>query len=199
VTAPEDPHSNTYHVDHTPWGVAEGGDVSLRESDDGHNTRRVLRWHSGVREGDRRLSVSLVHQRRAPLTGDWHDDHFDLRTLTAGQEVSIELDAEMTAKLIEHLDALRQINERLRTERGTGYRVHREDEIVVEAEMGPVIDQLRGTADPATLAQSLASGPKRSPSSASISTRSTGPSLSGSASSGGTRGSSATGSTIGSS
>jgi hypothetical protein len=93
---PNLPEGYEYVIDHTPWGVAEGADIelSLRESDDGRHTRRVLRWHSGVKDGDRRLSISLVHQRRSPLTGDWQDQRFNLATLTAGQEVSLDLDAE---------------------------------------------------------------------------------------------------------
>jgi len=148
-----------YLIDHMPWGVAVGADIelSLRESDDGRHTRRVLRWHSGVKDGERRLSISLVHQRRAPLTGDWNDVHFDLRLLPAGQEVSLDLDAEQTRKLIEHLDVLRQINERLKEERGTSYGIHRGDEVAVPRELGAIIDQLKGIGDAGTVAGHLAS------------------------------------------
>lgn len=156
---PQLPDGYEYVVDHTPWGVAQGADIelSLRESDDGRHTRRVLRWHSGVKDGDRRLSVSLVHQRRAPLTGDWHDLHFDLRPMKAGEEVSLDLDAEQTAKLIQHLDVLEKINDRLRQERGTSYAVHLEGEIVVPREFATIIDQLRGSsANPEDVARNFA-------------------------------------------
>ena len=156
---PELPDGYGYVVDHTPWGVAQGADIelSLRESDDGRHTRRVLRWHSAVKDGERRLSVSLIHQRRAPLTGDWHDDHFDLRQVTAGQEVSLELDAEQTAKLIEHLGVLVQINDHLKAERGTSYSVHREGEIVLSPEFATILEQLRGTSDdPEVVARNIA-------------------------------------------
>jgi hypothetical protein len=155
---PELPEGYEYVVDHTPWGVAEGADIvlSLRESDDGRHTRRVLRWHSSVRDGVRRLSISLVHQRRAPLTGDWLDHHFDLRHLNAGEEVTLELDAEQTGRLIEHLGVLAQINERLATERGTRYAIHRGGEIVVSAEFGAILHQLRGDLSLDELARNLA-------------------------------------------
>ena len=153
------PEGYAYRVDHTPWGVAQLDDIelSLRESDDGRHTRRVLRPHSGVKDGDRRLSVSLIHQRRSPLTGDWSDLHFDLRPLKAGEEVSLELDAEQTARLIEHLGVLVQINDRLRAERATSYVVHREGEVVVSREFASIIEQLRGTSDdPEVIAGNIA-------------------------------------------
>jgi Domain of unknown function (DUF4263) len=155
---PQLPDGYEYVVDHTPWGVAQGTDIelSLRESDDGRHTRRVLRWHSGVKDGDRRLSVSLVHQRRAPLTGDWHDLHFDLRPMKAGEEVSLDLDAEQTAKLIQHLGVLTQINDRLKAERGTSYSVHREGEVVVSPEFATILEQLRGTSDAEGVARNFA-------------------------------------------
>ena len=155
---PDLPEGYEYVVDHTPWGVAEGEDIelSLRESDDGRHTRRVLRWHSGVKDGDRRLSISLVHQRRSPLTGDWHDQRFNLVTLQAGQEVSLDLDAEQTRKLIEHLDVLRQINERLRDERGTAYEIHRRGEVVVTSEFASILNRLVGTSTPEEVARNIA-------------------------------------------
>lgn len=155
---PELPQGYEYVVDHTPWGVAEGEDIilSLRESDDGRHTRRVLRWHSSVKDGDRRLSISLVHQRRSPLTGDWHDQRFNLATLQAGQEVSLDLNAEQTRTLIEHLDVLRQINERLRDERGTAYEVHRRGEVVVTSEFASILNRLVGTSTPEEVARSIA-------------------------------------------
>ncbi|MHB8960441.1 MAG: Shedu anti-phage system protein SduA domain-containing protein [Candidatus Limnocylindrales bacterium] len=155
---PDLPEGYEYEIDHKPWGIAVGSDIelSLRESDDGRDTRRVLRWHSGVKDGERRLSISLVHQRRNRRTGEWLDHHFDLRQLPAGQEVSLELDAEQTRKLIEHLDVLRQINERLKGERAPAYSVHREGEVVVSREFAAILEQLRGTSDPATVARNVA-------------------------------------------
>jgi hypothetical protein len=155
---PELPEGYEYVIDHTPWGVAEGEDIvlSLRESDDGRHTRRVLRWHSGVKEGTRRLSISLVHQRRSPLTGDWHDQRFNLVKLKAGEEVSLDLDADQTRKLIEHLDVLRQINDRLRDERGSVYEVHRRGEVVVTSEFAAVLKRLMGNSTPEDAARSIA-------------------------------------------
>jgi hypothetical protein len=155
---PDLPEGYEYVIDHTPWGVAEGADIelSLRESDDGRHTRRVLRWHSGVKDGDRRLSISLVHQRRSPLTGDWQDQRFNLATLTAGQEVSLDLDAEQTRKLIEHLDLLRQINERLQDERASAYEVHRRGEVVVSSEFATILKRLLGTSSPEEVARNIA-------------------------------------------
>lgn len=153
------PDGYSYRVDHTPWGVAQLEDIelSLRESDDGRHTRRVLRPHSAVKDGERRLSVSLVHQRRSPLTGDWQDLHFDLRPLKAGEEVSLELGAEQTAKLIEHLGVLQKINDALKTERGTSYAIHHEGELVVPREFGAIIEQLRGSSsDPEEVARNFA-------------------------------------------
>jgi hypothetical protein len=156
---PELPEGYEYLVDHTPWGVAQFNDieVSLRESDDGRHTRRVLRPHSAVKDGERRLSVSLVHQRVNPLTGSWQDVSFDLRTLRAGEEVTLELDAEQTAKLIAHLGVLQKINDALKTERGTAYAIHREGELVVPREFGAIIEQLRGSSsDPDEVARNIA-------------------------------------------
>jgi hypothetical protein len=155
---PDLPEGYDYVIDHTPWGVAEGTDIvlSLRESDDGRHTRRVLRWHSGVKDGDRRLSISLVHQRRSPLTGDWHDQRFNLVTMKAGEEVSLELDAEQTRKLIEHLDVLRQINDRLRDERGSVYEVHRRGEVIVSSEFSVILDRLIGDSTPEAVARNIA-------------------------------------------
>lgn len=154
-----DPLEGTeYPISHKPWGVDEGADIemSLREHDDGKITRRVLRWHSGVKEEDRRLSVSLVHQRKAPLTGDWVDEHFDLRQLKAGEEVSIDLDAEQTRKLIEHLDRLREVNERLKDERGSVYTVRRADDVYVPPEFAALMEQLRSASSPEDIASKFA-------------------------------------------
>jgi len=155
---PDLPEGYEYVVDHTPWGAAEGADIelSLRESDDGRHTRRVLRWHSSVKDGERRLSIALVHQRRARLTGNWLDEHFDLRQLKAGDEISLELDGEQTRKLIEHLGLLSQINDRLKSERGTSYSVHRKGEVVVSAQFASIIEQLRRETDPDTVARNFA-------------------------------------------
>lgn len=154
------PEGYEYLIDHTPWGVAQFNDIelSLRESDDGRHTRRVLRSHSGVnREGDRRLSVALVHQKMNPATGRWEDESFDLRTLKNGEEVTLELDAEQTAKLIAHLGVLEKINEQLKTERGRAYGIHREGELVVPHEFGALIEQLRGSStDPEEVARNFA-------------------------------------------
>ena len=153
------PEGYEYLVDHTPWGVAQFNDIelSLRESDDGRHTRRVLRSHSAVKDGERRLSVSLVHQRINPGSGVWEDESFDLRILRAGQEVTLELDSEQTAKLIAHLDVLRKINDALKTERGTAYAIHREGEVVLPREFGALVEQLRGsTADLEEVARNLA-------------------------------------------
>jgi hypothetical protein len=155
---PAVPEGTEYPVDHKPWGVAEGADIelSLRESDDGKVTRRVLRWHSGVKDGQRRLSITLVHQRKAPLTGDWVDQHFDLRQLKAGEEVTLELDAEQTRKLIEHLDVLQAINERLKDERGASYTVRRGDDVYVPPEFAAIVDQLRLVSSPEDIASKFA-------------------------------------------
>jgi hypothetical protein len=154
-----DPQEGTeYPIDHKPWGIAEGADIelSLRESDDGKVTRRVLRWHSGVKGGERRLSISLVHQRKARLTGDWVDQQFDLRQLKAGEEVTLDLGAEQTRKLIEHLDILREINERLKDERGSSYTVRRGDEVYVPPEFAAMVEQLRGASSPEDIASKFA-------------------------------------------
>lgn len=154
---PDLPDGYEYVIDHTPWGVAAGEDIvlSLRESDDGRFTRRVLRWHSGVKEGARRLSISLVHQRRALRTDAWHDQSFDLRQVKAGEEVSLELDAEQTRKLVAHLDALEQISERLKGERGISYSVHSEGEIVVSSEFAAILERLLGTSSPEDVARNI--------------------------------------------
>ena len=153
------PEGYEYLVDHTPWGVAQFNDIelSLRESDEGRHTRRVLRSHSAVKDGERRLSVSLAHQRMNPLISRWEDEAFDLRTLKAGEEVTLELDSEQTAKLIAHLGVLQTINDALKTERGTAYAIHREGELVVAREFGALIDQLRGSSsDPEEVARNFA-------------------------------------------
>lgn len=156
---PELPDGYEYLIDHTPWGVAQFNDIelSLRESDDGRHTRRVIRSHSGVKDGERRLSVSLVHQKINPGTGRWEDESFDLRTLKNGEEVTLELDAEQTAKLIAHLGVLEKINDQLKTERGSVYGIHRAGEVFVPPQFEALIEQLRGTsADPEEVARNFA-------------------------------------------
>jgi hypothetical protein len=147
-----------YGVDHTPWGIAEIDDIvlSLRESDDGRHTRRVIRPHSGVKDGERRLSIGLIHQRFDPALGLWVNDHIDLRALKAGEAVALDLDSEQTAKLREHLNRLFAVNERLKSERGTEYRVAGPDEVVVPRERAELIDRLVGSGDPDTVAHQVA-------------------------------------------
>lgn len=147
-----------YNVDNTPWYVAQGEDIDLDPPDEGEDTRltrRVLRWHSAEKDGVRRLSITLAHQRRSSLASAWQDLSFDLRTLPAGQEVRLELSAEQTATLMKHIDGLRLVNEQLAVELGSSFTVHPSGHVVVPAEYGALIEQLRGAADPDALAASI--------------------------------------------
>jgi hypothetical protein len=148
-----------YEIDHTPWGLAKGNDLvlSLRESDDGRATRRLIRWHSAIKDGIRSISIDLVHQKRRQSDGTWEDANFDLRHMTGGQEVRLEMTSQQTARLREHLNNLQQVNEYLETELGTSYRVYGEGTAPLPTDIAAVVARFLANADSATtLAEVLA-------------------------------------------
>lgn len=145
-----------YTLDDAPWAM-EGEPVvlSLREDDAGRKTRRVLRWHTAVKNGVRRFSVDIIHQRWDAQWDVWRNDAFDRRKVHGGESVRIELDQDQTALLREHLNNLFQVNELVSEEASKQFRVYRVDRPPLPANVTEAVRQVLETADADEFARNL--------------------------------------------